>query len=84
MNVKNIGSPNSIARYCANTSFGGNEYAVFEYISGMPVVRAAGTKAHCEKFMKIGRHLINVRSYAAIDLGTGPDSDDDRFLPHTY
>lgn len=60
---RRIGAPNSIARYASNTEWGQNEWAVFEYVAGVPVVRAAGTKGHCEAFMAPGRVLVDVRAY---------------------
>ena len=60
---KRIGAPGSIARYCANTSWGENEWAVMEYDEhNQPVCRAAGSKSHCEGYMKEGRFLIDVKS----------------------
>jgi hypothetical protein len=67
MKIRNIGAPNSIARYCANTSFGDHEYAVFEYVNGMPVVRAVGTQRHCEHYIGPGRMMVNVGSYRQQD-----------------
>ena len=59
-----IGAPNSIARYCANTQWGENEYAVMEYDEHyQPVCRAAGSKAHCAGYMKEGRYLVHVANY---------------------
>ena len=58
-----IGAPNSIARYASNTHWGANEWATFEYVGGMPVVRAAGSKAHCEHYMQPGRILTDIRPY---------------------
>jgi hypothetical protein len=63
MNVKRIGEPNSIARYASNTTWGENEWALFEYVAGMPVVRAAGSKRHCESYMRPGRMLVDIRGY---------------------
>ena len=59
----NIGAPNSIARYAANTSWGANDWAVFEYVKGMPVVRAAGSLEHCKHFVADDRILVDVRGY---------------------
>lgn len=67
MNTRKIGAPNSIARYLseAKSNFGNNEWAVFEYEQGAPVMRAAGSKAHCERYMSEGRHLIDLRPWKA-------------------
>jgi hypothetical protein len=61
---RRIGAPNSIARYACNTSWGDNDWAVFEYgHDGMPIVRAAGSKEHCEKHLRPNRMLVDVRGY---------------------
>lgn len=66
MPYRRIGAPNSIARYAANTTWGNNEWAVFEYIDGqgLPVVRAAGKKTHCQHYLANPNcHLVDIRPY---------------------
>lgn len=53
-----------IHRYCQKTSFGTNQYALFEYENGEPVVRAAGNAKHCEKYLLPGRLIVRVDRYA--------------------
>ena len=62
MTTITIGAPNSIARYVSETYFGENEYGVFEYVGGMPVLRAAGSKEMCERHMQPDRYLVHVKS----------------------
>jgi hypothetical protein len=56
-----VGSPNSIARYIANTDFGENGFATFAYHEGMPHVVAAGTYMHCMAYMQPGYCIVDVK-----------------------
>ena len=52
-----------IHRYCLATTFGDNEYAVFEVVNGQAVNRASGTAKHCKRYVMPGRLIVNVKRY---------------------
>jgi hypothetical protein len=53
----------AIHRYCLSTTFGGHEYALFEFEDGSPVVMAVGSGAHCEHYLKPGGLIVRVSAY---------------------
>lgn len=56
-----VGAPNSIARYVHGGLWGRNTFATFEYVDGMPVVRAAGNYDHCMHYMAENRCIVDVK-----------------------
>lgn len=55
-----------IHRYCQGTTFGKHPYAVFEFENGKPVVRAVGSADHCQRYMKEGRLIVNVKEFNSL------------------
>jgi hypothetical protein len=50
----------NIRRRVQSTTVGENTHAVVEIVFGRPIVRAAGSREHCERYWQPGRALVDV------------------------
>lgn len=72
MNTLNIGAPNSIARYVANSDWGNNKFAVFARSYGeLVLVAAQSTLAGALRYCTGERQLVDIENVRILDVPKG-------------
>lgn len=63
MFMKNIGAPNSVARYLSENTFGKNKFIVLERLNGeLVMVAGQSTLEGAQRYMLPGRELVDVEN----------------------